>query len=98
MLARLVIDCGRGRCRAARGDGLQLRERAVQYGPLFGRDAVRILLAGIGTQVVVEAFTGDPADVRASAAEIAFPNGAVMSLGNPQTEAAEAAAKQGKAN
>ena len=49
-----------------------------------------------GTKIIVRAFRARDGDMRASAAEIAFPNGAVMSLGNPQTEAAEAAAGRGK--
>jgi hypothetical protein len=47
-----------------------------------------------GTDIIVRAFRSRDGDTRASAAEISFPNGATMSLGNPQTEAAEAAAKQ----
>ena len=49
-----------------------------------------------GTHIIVRAFRARDGDTRASAAEISFPNGTVMSLGNPQTEAAEAAAKQGR--
>ncbi len=49
-----------------------------------------------GTQITVRAFRARDGDNRASAAEISFPNGTSMSLGNPQTEAAEAAAKRGK--
>jgi hypothetical protein len=45
-----------------------------------------------GTQITVRAFRARDGDLRASAAEISFPNGTSMSLGNPQTEAAEAAA------
>ena len=48
-----------------------------------------------GTKIIVRAFRARDGDTRASAAEISFPNGTVMSLGNPQTEAAEAAAKKG---
>ena len=51
-----------------------------------------------GTKIIVRAFRARDGDTRASAAEIAFPNGAVMSLGNPQTEAAEAAAAHAKSN
>jgi len=47
-----------------------------------------------GTDIIVHAFRSRDGDTRASAAEISFPNGATMSLGNPQTEAAEAEAKQ----
>jgi len=49
-----------------------------------------------GTDIIVRAFRARDGDTRASAAEISFPNGTVMSLGNPQTEAAEAAAKKGQ--
>ena len=49
-----------------------------------------------GTHIIVRAFRARDGDTRASAAEISFPNGTVMSLSNPQTEAAEAAAKQGR--
>ena len=51
-----------------------------------------------GTKIVVRAFRARDGDTRASAAEIAFPNGQVMSLGNPQTEAAAAAAARAKGN
>ena len=47
-----------------------------------------------GTHIIVRAFRARDGDTRASAAEISFPNGTVMSLGNPQTEAVEAAAKK----
>ena len=50
-----------------------------------------------GTKIIVRAFRARDGDTRASAAEISFPNGTVMSLGNPQTEAAAAAAAH-KAN
>ena len=49
-----------------------------------------------GTKIIVRAFRARDGDTRASAAEIAFPNGQVMSLGNPQTEAAAAAAGRAK--
>ena len=49
-----------------------------------------------GTQITVRAFRSRDGDNRASAAEISFPNGTSMSLGNPQTEAAAAAAARGK--
>ncbi len=45
-----------------------------------------------GTHIVVKAFRAWDDDTRASAAEISFPNGARMSLGNPQAESAQAAA------
>ena len=46
-----------------------------------------------GTQIIVTAFRARDGDTRASAADISFPNGQVLSLGNPQTEAAAAAAR-----
>jgi len=47
-----------------------------------------------GTDIIVQAFRARDGDTRASAAEISFPNGQTLSLGNPQTEAAAAAAKR----
>jgi len=47
-----------------------------------------------GTKIIVTAFRARDGDTRASAAEISFPNGQQLSLGNPQTEAAAAAAKR----
>ncbi len=44
-----------------------------------------------GTRIHVRAFRAWDDDTRASAAEISFPKGAVMSLGNPQAETAQAA-------
>ena len=49
-----------------------------------------------GAPIIVKAFRSRDGHTRASAAEISFPNGTSMSLGNPQTEAAEAAAARGK--
>jgi hypothetical protein len=49
-----------------------------------------------GTKIIVTAFRARDGDARASAAEISFPNGQTLSLGNPQTEAAEAAAARAK--
>ena len=46
-----------------------------------------------GTKIIVTAFRSRDGDTRASAADISFPDGRTMSLGNPQTEAAAAAAK-----
>jgi hypothetical protein len=51
-----------------------------------------------GTRIIVRAFKARDGDTRASAAEISFPDGRKMSLGNPQTEAAEAAAAHAKGN
>ena len=48
-----------------------------------------------GTRIIVQAFRARDGDTRASAASISFPDGRSMSLGNPQTEAAIAAAKKG---
>ena len=47
-----------------------------------------------GTNIIVQAFRARDGDTRASAAEISFPDGRQLSLGNPNTEAAEAAAKR----
>ena len=47
-----------------------------------------------GTNIVVRAFRARDGDTRASAAEISFPDGQTLSLGNPQTESAIAAAKR----
>lgn len=49
-----------------------------------------------GTKITVQAFRARDGDTRASAAEISFPDGRELSLGNPNTEAAEAAAKRAK--
>ena len=45
-----------------------------------------------GTHIIVTAYRARDGDARASAAEISFPDGQTLSLGNPQTEAALAAA------
>lgn len=45
-----------------------------------------------GTKITVRAFRARDGDTRASAADISFPDGQTLSLGNPQTEAATAAA------
>jgi hypothetical protein len=47
-----------------------------------------------GTDIIVDAFRARDGDTRASAAEIRFPNGRELSLGNPTTEAVAAAAKR----
>ena len=47
-----------------------------------------------GTDIIVDAFQARDGDTRASAAEIRFPNGRELSLGNPTTEAVAAAAKR----
>jgi len=49
-----------------------------------------------GTKIIVTAFRARDGDTRASAAEISFPDGQTLSLGNPQTEAAQAAAARAK--
>ena len=51
-----------------------------------------------GTKIIVTAFRARDGDTRASAAEISFPDGQKLSLGNPQTEAAAAAAAQAAKN
>jgi len=48
-----------------------------------------------GTKIIVTAFRARDGAARASASEISFPDGQTLSLGNPQTEAAVAAAKRG---
>lgn len=45
-----------------------------------------------GTKITVQAFAARDGANRASAAEISFPDGQKLSLGNPTTEAAAAAA------
>jgi hypothetical protein len=51
-----------------------------------------------GTNIIVQAFAARDGDTRASAAEIKFPDGRQLSLGNPTTEAAAAAAARAKRN
>jgi len=50
-----------------------------------------------GTHIIVQAFQARDGDTRASAAEISFPDGRQLSLGNPTTEAVEAAQKRAQA-
>ena len=47
-----------------------------------------------GTKISVNGYASRDGDTRASAAEISFPDGHKLSLGNPATEAAIAAAKR----
>jgi hypothetical protein len=47
-----------------------------------------------GTNIIVQAFRARDGDTRASAAEISFPDGRQMSLGNAQAELAIEAAKK----
>lgn len=49
-----------------------------------------------GTEIIVEAFRARDGDARASAAEIRFPNGRELSLGNPASEAVTAAARRAR--
>ena len=51
-----------------------------------------------GTEIIVDAFRARDGDTRASAAEIRFPNGRELSLGNPTTEAVAAAAARSRGN
>lgn len=51
-----------------------------------------------GTDIIVDAFRARDGDTRGSAAEIRFPNGRELSLGNPTTEAVAAAAARAKGN
>jgi hypothetical protein len=49
-----------------------------------------------GTKIIVQAFQARDGDTRASAAEISFPDGRELSLGNPTTEAVAAAARRAR--
>jgi len=49
-----------------------------------------------GTKIKVQGFRSRDGDTRASASDITFPDGRQLSLGNPNTEAAAAAAKRGR--
>lgn len=51
-----------------------------------------------GTRILIQGFASHDGDNRASAAEITFPDGRQLSLGNPATEAVAAAAKRSKKN
>ena len=51
-----------------------------------------------GTDIIVDAFRARDGDTRASAAEIRFPNGRELSLGNPTTEAVQAATRRAGGN
>ena len=51
-----------------------------------------------GTKIIVQAFQARDGDTRASAAEISFPDGRELSLGNPTTEAVIAAQKRAEAD
>ena len=51
-----------------------------------------------GTKIIVNGFPSRDNDTRASAADISFPDGRTMSLGNPNAEAAIAAAKRAGGN
>ena len=47
-----------------------------------------------GTSISVNGYASRDNDTRASAAEITFPDGRLLSLGNPATEAVQAAARR----
>ena len=47
-----------------------------------------------GTSISVSGFASRDGDLRASASEITFPDGRLLSLGNPATEAVQAAARR----
>jgi hypothetical protein len=47
-----------------------------------------------GTSIIVNGYASRDNDTRASAAEITFPDGRQLSLGNPATEAVQAAARR----
>ena len=49
-----------------------------------------------GTSISVSGFASRDNDTRASASEITFPDGRQLSLGNPATEAVQAAARRAK--
>lgn len=49
-----------------------------------------------GTKISIQGFASRDGDTRASASEITFPDGRQLSLGNPATEAAAAAARRAK--
>ena len=49
-----------------------------------------------GTRISVNGYASRDGDTRASAAEITFPDGRQLSLGNPATEAIQAAARRAK--
>ncbi len=51
-----------------------------------------------GTKIIIQGFASRDGDTRASAAEIGFPDGRQLSLGNPNTEAAAAAARRAQNN
>jgi len=51
-------------------------------------------IAPLPDMIIVDAFRARDGDTRASAAEIRFPNGRELSLGNPTTEAVAAAARR----
>ena len=51
-----------------------------------------------GTKIIVNAFRSRDGHTRASAAEISFPDGRSLSLGNPTTEAVAAAAARAKSD
>jgi hypothetical protein len=47
-----------------------------------------------GTRISIQGFASRDGDTRGSASDISFPDGRSLSLGNPTTEAAAAAAKR----
>lgn len=49
-----------------------------------------------GTKITVNGYASRDGDTRASAAEITFPDGRMLSLGNPATEAVQAAARRAR--
>ncbi len=51
-----------------------------------------------GTKISVQGYASRDGDTRASAAEISFPDGRQLSLGNPATEAINAVAKRAQGN
>lgn len=51
-----------------------------------------------GTKISIQGFASRDGDTRGSASDISFPDGRQLSLGNPTTEAAAAAAKRAQAH
>ena len=75
------------------GDGKVWRVEGGDPSSLLRRGWNRNSLPA-GTKIIVQAFQARDGDTRASAAEISFPGGRSLSLGNPTTEAVIAAQKR----
>ena len=79
------------------GDGTVWRVEGGAPSALLRRGWNRNSLPA-GTDIIVDAFRARDGDTRASAAEIRFPNGRELSLGNPTTEAVQAATRRAGGN